>query len=105
MFALIRQLEESRASTTQEKVSIWTAIKRVYRSWQGKRKYEALKNAKRIEKAALRASNLSRALELEQEADDLILQSVGMKDRMAIEKIMDEATAKMIEATSLRQVQ
>lgn len=91
------------AAKPAKKFSLLEMIKAAYRKWNGKRAYEALKLAKRKEKADLVVSNAARADQLEKEADDLVMESVGIKDKVKIEELMDLATAKMIEASALRQ--
>lgn len=91
------------AAKPAKKLSLLEMIKAAYRAWKGKRAYEALKLAKRKEKADLVLSNTARADQLEKEADDLVMESVGTKDKAKIDELMDLATAKMIEASTLRQ--
>lgn len=91
------------AAKPAKKFSLLEMIQTAYRNWKGKRAYEALKLAKRKEKADLVLSNTARADQLEKEADDLIMESVGCKDKVKVEELMDLATAKTIEAASLRQ--
>lgn len=90
------------AAKPVEKVSLLARIKAYFRKRAGKKAYEALKQAKREEKAQLALTNAERADLLDKESDELIMQSIGVKDKAKVDELIDLATAKSIEAASLR---
>lgn len=101
---LLKKAVELKAAQDAAKpqASLWTRIKAYFRKRQGKKAYEALKQAKREEKALQQKTNAQRADELEAESDRLINSTLGMKDKDAVNAIMDEAIAKAQEASVLR---
>jgi hypothetical protein len=101
MFDLIRKLEESKPQV-EVKVSIWGAIKNAIRSWKGKRKFQAVAKAKRAEKAQLAQSNSVKADELMRESDELVMKTIGMKDRVKVDELLEQAADKAFQAELLR---
>lgn len=90
------------AAKPVEKLSILARIKAYFRKRQGKKAYEALKVAKREEKAAQQKTLSEQADALDAESDRLVHSTIGMKDKDAVNAIMDEAIAKAQEAAALR---
>ena len=84
------------------KLSLVAKIKAVYRNWKGKRAWEALKVAKREEKAVQAKTKAEQADEMETRSNALIEQSVLCKDKVEANRLFEEAVELAQAASSLR---
>lgn len=104
MFTLIKQLEANRPQVEAPKLTFIQKVKAIYRSWKGKRAYQALILAKREEKAAAAKTNAELADEMEARSDALINESAMCKrtDPVESDRLFEEAVAMATEASALR---
>jgi hypothetical protein len=104
MFALLKQLAAATPEVEAVELTFIQKVKAVYRSFKGKRKFQAMAKAKREEKAAIVKTNTQLADELEARADALIEQSALCRRTDAVEsdRLFEEAVELTTQANALR---
>ena len=89
MFDIIAPLMKKHFDTPKR--NLFQRLRDKFRSIKGRREWEALKQAKRLEKAQLRESNKLLAAKLREESEQLIEQSLLTKDPDIIASLMADA--------------